>query len=417
MLKKVFYTILTTFICSMIFSSGLLAQKNNVSKEEVLKALNGGARYAIDAILDDEYKSRCDYNVTEGKWYDYETPWHTGQIIYGLLEAYKVTGNKEYLETAKKAGDWWSSLLITDHPKLNGMIRASHGDHAGDILVFATVSDGTAGMFLLHDITGVKKYADVPTSAGDWMMKNMFEPEHKIFYDIIDPASGEVMKENSPFWPDKKEQKLFDVARPNNEGSLFKDMYEYTGDEKYKEMFITLCESLLKYQGPEGAWMDFTPNDKAAGSLHPRFNLWYAESLLEGYDLTGDKRYLEGAKKTLKLYQKFQKKDGTIYYKNYLSGKSNRNSICGSAVSFAAMLWIRMVDYGVGDEFKENIEKSANWVVKNRFADNHPDKNLRGGFINTRTRRKKGKIWITQRDVGTAMGMRFLSAYYNYKFK
>jgi hypothetical protein len=80
------------------------------------------------------------------------------------------------------------------------------------------------------------------------------------------------------------------------------------------------------------------------------------------------------------------------------------------------LLWMRMVDYGVGDEFKESIEISVNWIIKNRFGKDHGDENLRGAFINLRVRTKKGKIWITQRDVGTSFGMRFLAAYYKYKY-
>jgi hypothetical protein len=402
----------------MIFLSGtnFFAQVNSPSKEAVLEALEGGADYAINVLLDDEGKSRCDYNVTEGKWYEYEPPWHTGQVIYGLIEAYRVTGNQKYLEAAKKAGNWWVSLLITDHPKLKGMIRAAHGDHAGDRIVFATVSDGTAGLFNLYKETKDTKYAEVPTSAGNWMLENMYVPEYKVFYDCVDPVSGEVLKENSPFWPEDEDQELFDVSRTNNEGSLYKDMYEFTGDEKYKEIFIDLCESLLEYQTPEGLWMRFMPNNHKVGNFHPRFNLWYAESLLDGYDLTGDKRYLDAAKKTLLFHQKYQKKDGTFYYKNFIDGTSDRGSICGSAVSFMGLLWMRMVDYGVGDEFKESIEISVNWIIKNRFGKDHGDENLRGAFINLRVRTKKGKIWITQRDVGTSFGMRFLAAYYKYKY-
>ena len=102
---------------------------------------------------------------------------------------------------------------------------------------------------------------------------------------------------------------------------MFLDMYKYTGNEKYKKAFITLCESLVKTQGPEGLWMDFMPNFKEEGSYHPRFNLWYAESLIDGYELTGDKRYLEAAKKTADRYAKAQQGDGTIYYKNYITRK------------------------------------------------------------------------------------------------
>jgi len=385
-------------------------------KSDILEAINSGADYAVSTLLDENGKSRCDYNLTEGKWYDYEPPWHTGQIIYALVESYRLTRDEKYLNAAKKAGDWWIGLEIKDHPKLKGMVSAVHGDHAGEVIVFATVSDGSAGLFRLYEVTGNEEYARVPTSAGAWMLENMWVPEQKVFYDNVDPVSGEVMKENSPFWPDKKEQKLFDVSRPNNEGSLFLDMYRYTGNETYKDIFIQLCESLVEKQGPEGLWMDFMPNDKATGSVHPRFNLWYAESLLEGYDLTKDKRYLEAARKTALKFTEFQQGDGTIFYQNFIDGRVNRNSVCGSAVAFAGIIWMRLRDYGVGEEFSTNIEKSLHWLLKNRFADDHPDKNLGGATINTRMRHKKGKLWLVNRDIGTSFALRFLTTYYTGAF-
>ena len=412
MIKKMIISIMVLLFAT----SNIFSQSKEISKETVLQAMKEGADYAANVLLDENGKSRCDYNVVEGKWYEYEPPWHTGQVIAGLLDVYNITKDERYITRAKEAGDWWCSLLITDRPKLNGMVNAAHGDRAGETIIFATVSDGTLGLFNLYKQTGIKKYAEVPTSAGEWMMNHMYVPKYKVFYDAIDPVSGDVITENSPISEEQGNNELFSLARPNNEGSLYRDMYEFTDEEKYKEMFIDLCESLLMYQGPEGLWMDFGPNNKDEGTFHPRFNLWYAESLLEGYDLTRDKRYLEAAKKTLSLYTKFQKGDGTFFYKNYISGKSNQNSICGSTVSFAGLLWIRLIDYGVGEEFRDNVEKSANWVIKNRFGQDHPDPNLRGAFLNLRTRRKHGKIWMTQRDVGTSFGMRFLSAYYNYKF-
>ena len=406
--------------CIIFFShiiSPIIAQ-NDLSKEVVLQALIDGAEYSVNVLLDDDGKSKCDYNVTEGKWYEYEPPWHTGQIIYGLVETYRVTGNDKYLEAAKKAGDWWTSLLITDHPKLKGMIKASHADQAGETIVFATVSDGTAGLFNLYQETKIRKYGDVPTSAGKWMLEHMYVPEYRVFYDNVDPVSGEVMKEESPFWPENETFELFDVSRTNNEGSLYKDMYEFTGDEKYKKIFIELCESLLEYQTDEGLWMRFMPNNHIVGNFHPRFNMWYAESLLDGYDLTGDRRYLDAAKKAIIYQQSFQLSSGIFYYKNYVNGKdSDRGSICGSAVSFMGLLSIRLVGYGVGDELMESIDQSAKWVIRNRFDNNHPDENLKGAFINLRVRNKKGKIWMTQRDVGTSLGMRFLASYYKYKFE
>lgn len=399
-----------------IFSLMCFAQEKNTLQDEVLQALKDAANYTVNVLLDEEGKSRCDYNMTEAKWYPYEEPWHTGQLIYGLIEAYRVTKEKKYLEAAKRAGNWWVSLEIKDHPKLKGMVRAVHGDHAGEVIVFATVSDGTAGLFKLYEITKDKKFAEVPTKAGKWMLENMCDLEKGVCYDNVDPKTGEVLTQNSPFHKGKKNQTLYDVSRPNNEGSLFLDMYEFTGEERYKNAFITLCNSVVEKQDEHGLWMDFIPNHKGPGTFHPRFNLWYAESLLEGYDLTKDRKYLAAAKRTVERYIQAQKKDGTIYYKNFLDGRAERGSICGSSVSFLGMLMIRLEGYGMG-EFKDRIDLCAKWILKNRFSNTHTDPNLRGALMNIRTRFRKGKHWMVNRDVGTAFGMRFLAAYHDYKTK
>ncbi len=409
---KLLFSIIIFF--SLIKSTSAAAPDS--LKTEIINAINDGANYACSVLLDKDGKSRCDYNWVEGKWHAYETPWHTGQIIWGLVDAYKITKNEKYLNRAERAGNWWCGLQIKDNPKLNGMIRAIHGDGI-NYIVFATVTDGTPGLFELYRTTNIRKYAQVPTEAGEWMLEHMYVPKEKIFYDLVDPVTGEVQKTNSPFWAGKKNQTLYDVARPNNEGFLYKDMYEYTKDEKYKKTFIDLCESLVEKQGPEGVWMEFMPNDKETGVFHPRFSIWYAESLIEGYNLTHDKRYLEAALKTARVFAKVQKKDGTIFYKNYINGKTNQNSICGSATSFAGILWLKLIKAGVGDEFKVNVEHSLNFVLHNRFPADHPDKNLAGGFLETRMRSKKGQIWFTAReDIATSFGLRFLHDYYEYKF-
>lgn len=402
-------------ILVFLFSVSIFPQSQPLSKDELLVAIKQTADCASDVLLDKDGKAKCDYSMTDSKWNDYEPPWHTGQIIYGLVEAYKITKDKKYLDRAKQAGDWWCGLQITDNPKLKGMVKAIHGDGVNNI-VFATISDGTPGLFRLYDITKDRKYAEVPTTAGDWMLNNMYVPEKRIFYDVVDPVSGDVLKEWSPFWPEKKKQTLYDVARPNNEGSLFLDMYQFTKNDKYKNIFIDLCESLVEKQDQYGLWLDFTPNVKQYGFFHPRFNLWYAESLINGYELTQNKKYLDAAIATLRTYQKAMQADGTIFYINFVDGKNNENSITGSATALCGTLWLRLSKLGVGEEFAKSLDLAIHWILKNRFSSNHPDSNLRGAVIDTRTKRKNGTVWLIQRDVGTSFGLRFLADYYNYKF-
>ncbi|HEU4554784.1 MAG TPA: glycoside hydrolase family 88 protein [Chitinophaga sp.] len=417
-MKWINKTVFTAFTAGTLL--GTQQAGAQLKKAEIITAINETAGYVSNVLLDEEGKSRCDYNLTEGKWYPYEVPWHTGQAVYALLEAYKVTNNPAYLDAAKKGGNYWISLEIKDDPKMKGMVKAVHGDVLGpDFVVFATVSDGTPGIYELSRVTKDPRYAQVATNAAKWMMANMYDRDKGVCYDNLNIKTGEVLKEYSPFWKQKamKDQELYDVSRPNTEGSLFKDAYEFSGDTAFRNAFINLCNSLLKLQGPEGVWMRFMPNSAEEHSFHPRFSLWYAESLIEAYKLTHDKKYLEGAARTARTFAKAQKKDGTIWYDNYTNGRApDKGSATGSAAALAGIVWIALSENGY-KEFDKNIEKSAQWLILNRYAQDHPDPNLRGAVLETRTRSKKGKIWLTNRDIGTSFAVRFLTDYLHFKYK
>jgi hypothetical protein len=137
---------------------------------------------------------------------------------------------------------------------------------------------------------------------------------------------------------------------------------------------------------------------------------------LNGYEITHDRRYLDAAVKTLLTYKRAQQPDGTIYYKNYMDGRFDNNSVAGSAVAFAGILWMRLVKYGVGGQFRHNIELSYEWISKNHFAYDHPDKNLAGAVMDITQKHKKGRLMITERGLGSSFSLRFLVDYYKYKF-
>lgn len=91
-MKRILTTLFLTVIC--------LGTSAQPSKEAVRRAIDECATYATTILLDENGKSRCDYNLTRGEWYPYEEPWHTGQLVLGLLEAYKATGNEAWLAGA-----------------------------------------------------------------------------------------------------------------------------------------------------------------------------------------------------------------------------------------------------------------------------------------------------------------------------
>jgi hypothetical protein len=145
MKRKITFLFLFLFLASAFVTA---QDGREVSQEAIMSALKDGTAYIIKVLLDENGKSRCEYNMLTGKWQDYEPAWHTGQLIYALVESYRLEKDPATLSAAVKAGEWWAGLQIADDTKLNGMLRAIHG--AGvEFIVFATVSDGTAGLFHL----------------------------------------------------------------------------------------------------------------------------------------------------------------------------------------------------------------------------------------------------------------------------
>ncbi len=405
-------------ILSMSFMIQACAQKSTLLldpeyKEKIVKSLNQAIQHTSEAMIDEQGMARGNYHMITGEWKEYEAAWHTGQAIYGLLEAYKVTSNQKALDEAIRAGNWWVGLQFPKGHILEGYLNAKHGNKLGELINTTTIADGTPGLFNLTDMTNDKTYADVATSAGAWILDHLYIPEERLSYNIVDGKTGEVWKDRSPHAQHQRLPFTIKyVARPNAEGYLWKDMYTHTGEERYKKAFLEICNKLVDDQSENGWWMDFEPNDPETGKIHGRFNTWNAEALIEAYILTKEQKYLDAAIKTAHALAKVQDKTGVIWYSSYLDGNHDKRSPCGSAASFAGILWLQLYELGITD-FEENIKRALDFTLKNQFSENHKDPNLAGAYYEIRQRAKKdGTFQLYYRDIATSFGMRFLSDVY-----
>nr|WP_298995651.1 hypothetical protein [uncultured Allomuricauda sp.] len=399
------------------------AQRESLDLDEAYQqkieiSLNRGIEHAGSVCLDAAGKAKGDYEMISGTWLEYEPAWHTGQLIQGLLDAYQVTQNEDALNYAIKGGNWWVSLQFPVGHPLAGYMNAIHGASVGNLINTTTITDGTPGLFDLSEVTGDTKYAEVASSAGEWILDNLYLPEHRLSYNIVDPETGEIWKEKSPHAQHQgHEITIKQVARPNAEGYLSKDMFEFTGEELYKNAFLEVCDGLVTSQSDNGFWMDFEPNDPNTGKIHARFNTWNAEALIEAYTLTENQKYLDAALKTGHGLASIQQKNGVIFYLSYTDGSVDDRSPCGSGTSFAGILWLRLLELGHVD-FKANIKKALDFTLKNQFSAEHPDENLAGGYYEIRQKAKdNGKMKLIYRDIATAFGLRFLSDVHQFEFQ
>ncbi len=391
------------------------AQKPKLQLDESYKAkieasLNKAIKYTCKVLLDEKGMARGDYHMIEGVWEEYEPAWHTGQAIYGLLNAYEVTKNEIALKNAIRAGDWWVAQQFSQGHKLEGYLNGAHGGKLGNLINTTTIADGTPGLFNLSDVTGNATYANAATSAGAWILDNLYIPEERLSYNIVDSKTGEIWKNRSPHHQHQGLPfNINHVARPNAEGYLWKDMYTHTNEERYKKTFLEICDGLVDKQSANGFWMNFEPNNPETGKIHGRFNTWNAEALLEAYTLTKKKKYLDAAVKTARGLSGIQEKNGVIWYNSYTNRQHDRRSPCGSAVSFAGILWLQLYELGVTD-FEKNIRKALDFTLQNQFSENHRDPNLAGAYYELRQKAKdNGKFKLIYRDIATSFGMRFLS--------
>jgi hypothetical protein len=391
---------------------------------EIITALEEIAAFSENVLMTDTGEGLADYNMLTSEWLMYETHWHTGQLIWGLLEAGKVLDRPDLIGKAELGGKWWISTEYPDGHPFAGLVSAAHGDKLGELINWTTIADGTPGLFALSRATGNPVYADTAVRSGEWLWENTRVPEdieggEWLFYNIFDPDEGIVYTDwdvHTQGLPRDAEEAAEDpapitrVARPNIEGFLFEDMCRHTGEEIWCERFLAQADALLDRQGEEGLWLDFEPNRKDGSQVHPRFNVWNAEALLQAYEISGDEKYLEGAAKTARWAQSVMRRDGTLYYRTAVEGYRDRGEVTGSAVAFNGILMLRLKHYGY-DEFNDTIDTFADWLMANRFSVDHPDPNLAGAVINTRQKIRGGELRIINRDVGSTFAMRFLALY------
>jgi uncharacterized protein YyaL (SSP411 family) len=356
-------------------------------------------------LLDEKGRARGDYHWADGRWRDYETAWHSGQMIEALLAAHEAIGDPRYLARARQAGDWWISLELKDGP-FKGMVNAAHGDRLGQLINFTTIGNGTPGLFHLSRATGDRRYADVATRAIVWLARNTHVPGHPgLYYNILDPATGRIWTDRSPHHGSGPAG-ITQVARPNIEGSPFLDACQHSGETWLCDAHTDLARRTAARQSSDGLWMEFEPNDPVSGTVHPRFNSWNAEAMLRTYNETGDKALLEAALRTARANAAMMEDDGRFDYDQNRSGRKGRNAPTGSATAFAGLLWLELHRLG-HREFEPQLHAAARWLIANRFPADHPDPNLRG--LVTELRVKNGQV--IQRDLGNPFAARFLAAY------
>ncbi|MBU0477222.1 hypothetical protein KKC91_01440 [bacterium] len=389
-------------------------------KKQLMEALESGSKWLINVAQvvgtsDSMYGAmKNDYNMKEKNWAYYEPVWHTGQAIRALLAAYKRTGKEIFLKRAIMAGDYIQRLQFVDKsdPETYGLIRA---DIKPDLSTahMSTMTDAFEGLFELEEVTGDRRWIEIIRLAADWIMGHTWLQGEGLIINSYDFKNKKVLHVD---YEEKESRNPIKYARPNNEGATFYYLYVLTKGTKYLDVFKRLCDRLVEDQYSMGLWMDYLPNVLRTGFVHARFNLWYALSLLRGYDAFKDERYLACARRTAEWYLDNLWLDGAFPYRMRVDGKHRFSQICGSGSAMAGIFWIDLFNYIPDPRYIEKSELVLEFLLTTQYSESFFDNNLRGAFFESSDLiPNSGSSLYVVRDLATTFAIIFIDKYLRFK--
>ena len=301
-------------------------------KEHASKLYGWAFGYKIGPISEGQFAHALFLEINEQKYYDFairqadtfveagieedeKIHWSDARDIVGdaggivyLLQVYKQTGNKKYLETAVKAGEYIEQFA---NPAKNGgtyyylydLVAANEGDEDTIHVNFSHGSAGTAYLWaVLYEATGDKKYLGRAEKVFEYLDGIASGDDEAVLYPYQDhPKRG---------FSDERFY-LGMCGGPIGSSFPYKKLYRLTGDEKYLDKVKKLAEGLVRSGVPEhlswGYW-----GSKCLCCGGPGVLEYFADL----YDLTGDEKYKKYAKRTADklISDSYEEKKGRSFY-------------------------------------------------------------------------------------------------------
>ena len=224
------------------------------------------------------------------KSYSYAYSEITGYGITTLLYLEDhFEGEQNFLAGAVSAAEWLMTHAI--HPcggvKTRDYYHATEESHlysfdSDNIYAF---DNGMVlyGIVNLYKRTGEKKYLDFARYIAEFLIKDMLK-EDGLFFAVFNVSNG--TRQDDPWkWSSQSGSYHAKLALG------FTDLFDVTGEEKYKEIVLRLCRKCITFQ--EGSGRFITSRADNTTHLHP--HCYSAEGLMYAGAYFGEDEFIESA--------------------------------------------------------------------------------------------------------------------------
>jgi len=391
-------------------------------KRDLISSILRGADWLVDRAQDDDRHSptfgamRNGYWVGLGRWDWFEPVWHSGQAALALLIAHRLQRDKRHLQAAIRAGEYILRQQIlapgdlTRHGHIRGYIKPDE-----PLSNTSTFLEALVGLLELHQVTGDEKWLKAALDALDWTVRNAWLEREGLVLDCFDWKAGKFVRPNRDcarvFTPGQlRKLGIKASARPLLDDSVFYRAYQLTRDAKYRRVFRSIADRLVRDQDRWGNWIEYIPCDPFAGRFHARHAWWWGYPLLDAHREFGQRKYLRAAMRAADWYARVLQRDGSMCYTNFTDGKmGSMLAVCGSATACAALFFHELVqDFGI-KRYREPLDRCVTFLLTTQHGEQFPDKNVRGAFFEAWGGRPGMGAHVYQvRDIATCFAIRAL---------
>jgi hypothetical protein len=216
-----------------------------------------------------------------------------GTALFAManLTAYECTDDERYLDEATSLADWLIDNRSEGYSGFCGGHR--HAMQQLDELRPAetpnVIPTSYAVKALLRLAVHDERYAEVARTAADFLVEDLR-------YTDLDGGARIVYQ---PHYTGE----FYTLNGGAIGARLLVDLYDYFGDEEYRERAAALLDYLATKQTDLGGWMYRDPPSASHLSMDNHHNGFIVESYLHYHEVTGETRYEETLAKALSFYR------------------------------------------------------------------------------------------------------------------
>ena len=294
---------------------------------------------------------RGEYSLAEKQWDTFCPVWHTGQGIKALCLAAQALGERKYLDYAVECAGFLLANQLHGGGD-DGLLLAFEDDP--QMVNTSAILESLDGLFMLADMLGEARYEKAALDAAAWIARKAWLPDEGRFQDTYDIRSRTF----------KVLADLPNASRPLLDDCIFYRCYLRCGNTAYRDIALATAETLLRDEGPEGNWIKYHPCVKATGSIHPRHAFWWGRPMAELFGYTGDERYKEIFFRAVRWYENALRHDGGLFRGTYPDFNTDSFGHAASGSACAALCFMERAKFGESDHFISLAGKCINFCMR-----------------------------------------------------